>query len=100
MIVVAGTVVIDADRHEAMVDAANLVSAATRQEDGCLSYEFFADLTDRSRFHVFEEWENLEALEAHLRTDHIRTFGASLRECGIKGSEIYRYAATGKTAVS
>ena len=99
MIVVAGTMVVDADQHDAMVDAANLVSAATRQEDGCLSYEFFADLNDRSRFHVFEEWESLEALEAHRRTDHIRAFGVSLRECGITASEVYRYDATGKTSI-
>lgn len=99
MIVVAGTMVVDADRHEAMVAAANLVSAATRQEDGCLSYEFFADLNDRSRFHVFEEWESLEALEAHLRTDHVRAFGADLRACGLTTSELYRYDATGKTPI-
>lgn len=99
MIVVAGTMLIDGGHHDAMVAAAQTVSAATRNEHGCLSYEFFADLADPSRFHVFEEWETLDALHAHLETDHIKAFGAALRACGISKSEVHRYDATNKSPI-
>ncbi|MEE8332175.1 MAG: antibiotic biosynthesis monooxygenase [Acidimicrobiia bacterium] len=53
MIIVAIT--FDAANQEVVVAAAQNVAAATRAEDGCISYEFFADLTEPGRLHLFEE---------------------------------------------
>ncbi|MEM7207314.1 MAG: antibiotic biosynthesis monooxygenase [Pseudomonadota bacterium] len=37
----------------------------TRQEPGCLVFEIEQDSTDEHTFHVYEEFANREAFEAH-----------------------------------
>lgn len=43
----------------------------TRQEDGCLRYDLFQDVTDPTRFTFIEEWTSAEALDAHSKSAHI-----------------------------
>ena len=52
--------------------------APTRQEEGCLRYDLFADLSDPTRFTFIEEWTSAEALEAHSRSAHITAGRARL----------------------
>jgi len=68
MVVVAGTITFDPARHQAMIAAARRVEERTRAEDGCISYEFFADLTEPGRLHLFEEWEDCTTCRATGRT--------------------------------
>ena len=42
------------------------VAAASRAEDGCLSYEFTADLENPNSFASIETWIDKAALQAHL----------------------------------
>lgn len=42
----------------------------TQKEDGCISYNLFRDVDDKSILTMIEEWESLEALEAHKKTEH------------------------------
>jgi len=49
--------------------------AAIRQEKGCRSYQGFQDIEDESVFSLIGEWENLEDLEYHIRSER---FGALL----------------------
>lgn len=50
----------------------------TRQEEGCLRYDLFADLADPTRFTFIEEWTSAETLEAHSRSAHIAAGRAKL----------------------
>ena len=49
--------------------------AAIRQEKGCRSYQGFQDIEDESVFTLIGEWETLEDLEYHIRSER---FGALL----------------------
>lgn len=91
MIVVAGTVTFDGANQEVVIAAANRVAEITRTEDGCISYEFFADLNGPGRMLVFEEWESEEALETHMKTPHLADFRAALGAAGATGRDIDRY---------
>lgn len=51
---------------------------ATRQEKGCLAYEFNRDTADPTRYLMYERWKSLAALEAHLKTDAIKALLAEL----------------------
>ncbi|MFC1849483.1 putative quinol monooxygenase [candidate division CSSED10-310 bacterium] len=42
--------------------------APTEEEAGCLSYTVFRDIEDKSLFNLFEEWENREYLDNHIRS--------------------------------
>ena len=48
--------------------------AATRKEKGCIAYDLNRDNKDANKYYVYERWQSLAALEAHLQTEHIKTF--------------------------
>ena len=43
--------------------------ASIRQEKGCRSYQGFQDIEDESVFSLIGEWETLEDLENHIRSE-------------------------------
>jgi quinol monooxygenase YgiN len=42
----------------------------TRKEDGCISYNLFQDKYNKDILTMIEEWESVEALEAHKNSEH------------------------------
>jgi quinol monooxygenase YgiN len=52
---------------------------ASRREKGCLAYDLNRDAKAPSLYLVYERWQNLEALEAHLKTPEITALLAQLR---------------------
>jgi len=46
---------------------------ATRKEKGCLAYDLNGDTNDATKYYVYERWQSIPALEAHLKTAHIKT---------------------------
>ncbi len=70
MIVVQGDFVIKPGKREEAVAAMTQVAAATQQEAGCIRYNFYADLENPLKFIVYEEWESLDHLNAHLSADN------------------------------
>lgn len=99
MIIVAGTIRIEAEHREPAIVAMANVMAETRKEDGCISYTFSADFQDESLFHLFEEWKSQEHLDAHLKAPHIDDFRAASAELGERVADLSRYVASEKTAL-
>ena len=91
MIVVAGTVAIKPESREEAARVALKMVAATKQEEGCLCYDFWSDLADPNLFHVFEEWESDAALEAHFATSHMAEFIEALPSVVAGPANIRRY---------
>jgi|SRR5271154_3087999 len=74
MIVVVGRVKTDADKRNALVRIGAAVAAASRAEDGCISYRIYEDAELENEFVFVEEWEGDEALRRHFATPHIAEF--------------------------
>lgn len=91
MLVVAGRILVKPEARAEAVRLAIEVAAATRDEPGCLSYRFFADLEDPNRFFVFEEWRDADALQAHFAMPHMATFVAAVPALLAAPLEITRY---------
>ena len=91
MIVVSGTVAVKPEQREEAARVALKMVAATKQEAGCAAYDFWSDLNDPNRFHVFEEWETQEALEAHFQTSHMAEFMEALPALITGPPDIKRY---------
>jgi len=91
MLVVAGTITFDPAHQEAMIAAARVVTEATRAEAGCISYEFFADITEAGRLQLFEEWEEEHQLLAHFETPHLKEFYRELQAADVRSRDITRY---------
>lgn len=74
MIVVIGRVSTDADKREALVRIGEAVAAASRDEEGCISYRLYEATDLETEFVFVEEWESSEALKRHFQTPHIAEF--------------------------
>ena len=74
MVIVHGIIPIKPARREQALSLAREVSAATRNEEGCVSYEFYVGLTDPNTLILLQEWESIDALSSHFRTPHTRAF--------------------------
>jgi quinol monooxygenase YgiN len=44
----------------------------SRKEKGCTAYDLNRDLQETSKYYVYERWQSLAALEAHMETSHIK----------------------------
>ena len=96
MIVVSGVFDIDPADRDAAIAAATKMGEASRQEDGCNDYAFWADLTEPGRFRVFEEWESIEALQTHFQTAHMAEFRESMGSFRILDRSVFRYEVTSR----
>jgi len=92
MLIVAGRIRLDPARREDAIASSLDVMTATRAEPGCISYTFSADLSDPGVFHLFEEWESQEALDAHFKTPHMATFQAAMGAFGIQEMNVQKYS--------
>lgn len=72
------TYVMKPDARQEFLDAvtASGVLEATRQESGCLGYEFFLPAADRERVLLVERWTDRAAQTAHLSGANLKTLGA------------------------
>jgi quinol monooxygenase YgiN len=52
----------------------NKVAQEVRKEKGCIEYGIYQKDLERTDLFVFERWESREALDAHLKTSHMREF--------------------------
>lgn len=59
------------DRRDAFADLLCEVEAASREDDGCLGYGYYADVSDALSYIAVEEWRDMDALAAHLRQPHV-----------------------------
>lgn len=74
MIIVHGTIPIRSDCREQALKLARGMTEATRNEPGCVSYEFYVGLSDPNTLMLFQEWESMEALMRHFQTNHMEEF--------------------------
>lgn len=71
MLVVIATLTGRPDKREELVAALSRAAAASRGDDGCLSYVFTRDLDDEDRYLSVETWRDQAALDAHFSTPHL-----------------------------
>ena len=96
MIIIAGRIRIQLEDRAAAIEAMSAMMAETVKEEGCVTYDFSADFQDDTLFHLFEEWESQEHLDAHFVAPHMATFQATLATLGDREADIYRYVASEK----
>jgi quinol monooxygenase YgiN len=68
------------DRRDDLVALLEEVQDASRGDDGCLHYGYFAEIADSMSFIAVEEWRDMEVLEAHLRQPHVSRLVRALPE--------------------
>lgn len=99
MLIVTGVIEIAAEGVEAARAAAAEMVAETCKEPGCIVYEFSQVLGQETRFRVYEEWQDLAALEAHFKAPHMAVFRSALAKAGVVSRDVYRREGGDKVAL-
>lgn len=63
----------------------------TRKEDGCLKYKLFENMADPCQFTLIGAWENEDAFEDHLQSDHFRKADSDIKAETLKTTDVKRY---------
>ncbi len=91
MIVISGLITVEASDHDAAVALFGPLVEATLAEDGNVTYGFWAHTSYPGVFRVYEEWDNDEALTAHMSAPHMIEFLGGMAGLKVTGTEINRY---------
>jgi quinol monooxygenase YgiN len=96
MILVIGRVRCAADKRAELTALCERMQDASRAEDGCIRYGFFAAIEDPLTFVAVEEWADRAALDRHFAQPHLQEFARGLREVvsGTPEVAIHEVAAT------
>lgn len=79
--------------YDAALQAALALTAASRQEEGCVAYDVFESGTRPDVFIICETWTGEEALAAHMKTEHFKRYVAVLEEQGFLKLEKFDFSA-------
>lgn len=71
MLIIAGTITIDPGTYGEFIGHAQSMMEASRAEDGCHAYVFTQDSQDPATIHLYELWEDSDALAAHAASEHM-----------------------------
>ena len=90
-VVVAGTFRVPADRFEDLRPHLEAVIAATRAEEGCITYSYARDVGDPELIRVFEQWRDQAALDTHFKAPHMLAWQKVRAENGFHDRRIRAY---------
>ena len=74
MIIVHGRVPLLEDAEEQAMEIFEVLANESRLEPGCISYELFFNVEFPNELLIIQQWESVEHMEAHFRTDHMAWF--------------------------
>ena len=93
MIIVAGHILIKPEKYTDAVAAMSAMATETQKEEGCVTYQFYEDITTPNRFVVYEIWESAETLKAHGESAHMAEFRKLIPDAVAAPPDIRRYKA-------
>lgn len=98
-IILSGYIDFDGKDVMPILRGARDMIAAAYAEKGCIHYVWTADPQIESRMWVYEEWESVDDLKAHLADEAYRSMAAYLAEAGMTGAEVNKYRVDAKEPV-
>ncbi|HEX3699132.1 MAG TPA: putative quinol monooxygenase [Phenylobacterium sp.] len=93
-VIVAGTVRVPPDSLAGLKPHMHKMLAASRAEDGCMTYSYAEDIAEPGLIRVFEAWRDQAALEAHFRTAHMAEWRAAWPQFAVSERRLRLYEVT------
>ena len=93
MLLIQGWLKLATGEFDKVADEARAMVAATNAEDGCIHYSFARDIGDPDLIHIAERWRDADALGAHGKSAHMRTFNQAMGSVTREGADLWLYSA-------
>jgi quinol monooxygenase YgiN len=90
-IIIAGTVRAPPQNLAALKPHQLAMLAASRAEDGCLTYSYGLDVAEPGLIRVFEVWRDQAAINAHFKAPHMAVWRAACAELGVSERKLFAY---------
>lgn len=90
-IVISAQIDLPADKREEALKTAQPFIDGALSQDGCIHYDWSADLNNPKRVNVFEEWESEESLAHHFANKHYAGMLGHLGGFGIENAVSRKY---------
>ena len=90
-LIIAGTVRVPPENLERFRPHMQAMLAASRAEDGCITYSYAEDVADPGLVRIFEAWRDQAALDAHFKTPHMATWRSHWPEFGVSDRRLFAY---------
>ncbi|MCF7928865.1 MAG: antibiotic biosynthesis monooxygenase [Spirochaetales bacterium] len=74
MILLIGEIPVRSGMTDKFLQVAGRVAAASRREEGCLSYRYFKSAEGKEAVIFLEQWEDMAAIERHEKAPHFQRF--------------------------
>ncbi|WP_276258403.1 putative quinol monooxygenase [Haloglomus litoreum] len=97
MIVLNASIPIDPDSRETAVEAATELAQHSREEAGVIDYRVALDVEDDTTLRIFEQYEDEDALNAHMNSDHYGSFESRVPGFAAGAPELHRFDVSEKT---
>ena len=91
MIIVTAMMNVKDGKKEAFILEAKDLITSTRKEDGCINYDLLANTEDENALVMLEQWNDIDTLKNHMKTDHFLQFEVSIEPLLAKGVDIKSY---------
>ena len=98
-IIIAGTVRVPPENLAGLKPHQLRMLAASRAEDGCLTYSYGEDVADPGLIRVFEVWRDQAAIDAHFQADHMAVWRAACAEHGVSERKLFAYETASERAL-
>ena len=90
-LIIAGTLRVPPDSLAGLKPHMEAMLAASRAEDGCLTYSYAEDVAEPGLVRVFEAWRDQAALDAHFKSDHMAAWRAAWPSFGVSDRRLFAY---------
>ena len=90
-LIIAGTVRVPPQNLQGLKPHMLAMLAASRAEDGCLTYSYAEDVAEPGLIRVYEAWRDQAALDAHFQAPHMATWRAAWPQFGVSDRALIAY---------
>ena len=88
MIIVAGSITVDAADRAAYLEGCRDVIEQARSAPGCVDFHLSADPLEPDRINVYEQWESVEAVEAFRGSGPSAEQAATIKSAAVFQHEV------------
>ncbi len=98
-VIIAGTVRVPPGNLAGLKPHMEAMLAASRAEDGCITYSYAEDVAEPGLIRVFEAWRDQGAIDAHFKTAHMAAWRAAWPSFGVSDRQLFAYEIASQRAL-